>query len=73
MSAGTEVSDGLLLADSFLERNSWVPGVAAAVILFIVGTCITLYLRRRDKDSKHLDYRILSDTPIEPPRHVRRL
>ena len=33
MSAGTEVSDGLLLADSFLERNSWVPGVAAAVDL----------------------------------------
>ncbi|OCB37264.1 hypothetical protein A5676_18335 [Mycobacterium malmoense] len=53
-----------MLAASFLERNSWVPGVVVAVVLFLIGTGITLYLRRRDKDSKHLDYQILSDTPI---------
>lgn len=51
-----KVSDGLLLADSFLQRNSWMPGVVAAVVLFLIGTGITLYLRQRDRDSKHLDY-----------------
>jgi hypothetical protein len=52
------------MANGFIERNSWLPGVVVAVVLFIVGTAITLYLRQRDKDSKHLDYQILSDTPI---------
>lgn len=59
---------GVVLAASFLERNSWVPGVIVAVVLFIVGTGITLYLRRKDTDSKHLDYQILSDTPIVTSR-----
>jgi hypothetical protein len=61
----------VLLANGFIERNSWLPGVAAAVVLFIVGTGITLYLRQRDKDSKHLDYQILSDTPIVISRRKR--
>jgi hypothetical protein len=54
----------VLLAASFLERNSWLPGVVVAIVLFIIGTSVTLYLRRRDKDSKHLDYRIVSDIQI---------
>jgi hypothetical protein len=54
----------VLLADSFLERNSWFPGVVVAVLLFIIGTASTLYLRQRDKDAKHMDYRIIEDTPI---------
>lgn len=56
------------MADSFIERNEWAPDVLAAVVLFILGTCITLYFRRRDRDSKHLDYQVLSDTPIVTSR-----
>jgi hypothetical protein len=58
------VNPPVLLAASFLERNSWVPGVVVAVVLFIIGTGISFYWRRGDKESKHLDYQILSDTPI---------
>lgn len=54
----------MLTAESFIERNPWSPGVAAAVVLFLLGTGITLYLRFRDKQSKTLDYRIVSDIPI---------
>lgn len=50
---------------SFLQRNAWV----VPVLLFIFGTSFTLYLRRRDKDSKHLDYQILADTPILTSRN----
>lgn len=35
-----------------------------AIVLFIIGTGITLYLRQRDKDSKTLDYRVIDDIPI---------
>lgn len=63
------------MAESFIERNSWVPGVVAAFVLFIVGTGVTLFLRHRDKDSKHLDYRVISDTPIfsgsDRPNHLK--
>lgn len=52
------------MAESFIERNPWSPGVAAAVVLFVIGTGITLHLRFRDKQSKTLDYRIVSDIPI---------
>lgn len=54
----------MLLADGFVEHNPWAPGVMAAVVLFIVGTGITLYLRRRDKDSKTFDYRVVSNIAI---------
>lgn len=50
----------VLLANQFLDHNPWLPGVAVAVI----GIGLTSYWRQRDKDSKHLDYQILSDTPI---------
>lgn len=53
-----------LLSNSFLERNLWVPGVAVAVILFLVGVLINLILRQRDKESKTFDYRVASDLPI---------
>ncbi|CRZ18629.1 hypothetical protein [Mycolicibacterium neworleansense] len=63
------------MAESFIERNPWFPGVAVAVGLFILATCITLFLRHRDKDSKHLDYRVMSDTPIfsgsDRPHHLK--
>lgn len=63
------------MAESFIERNPWFPGVAVAVGLFILATCITLFLRHRDKDSKHLDYRVVSDTPIfsgsDRPNHLK--
>jgi hypothetical protein len=52
------------LAASFLERNSWVPGVAVAVVLFALTWLFNLILRRRDMASKTLDYRVLSDVPI---------
>lgn len=65
----------MLVAESFIERNPWFPGVAVAVGLFILATCITLFLRHRDKDSKHLDYRVVSDTPIfsgsDRPNHLK--
>jgi hypothetical protein len=54
----------VLLADSFLQRNSWLPGVISAVVLYIIGTSITLYFRQKDKASKTLDYRIIDDVPI---------
>jgi hypothetical protein len=49
---------------SFLQNNSWLPGVVVALALF----GFTLYFRRRDKDAKHLDYQIISDTPIVTSR-----
>jgi hypothetical protein len=52
------------LAASFLERNTWLPGVVVAIALFLITTGLGLYWRSRDRDSKHLDFRILSDTPI---------
>ncbi len=52
------------MGESFLERNSWLPGVVVAIVLFITGTAVTLYLRRRDKESKTFDYRVISDLPI---------
>jgi hypothetical protein len=67
-SVGVSVTFGPVLSAGFVERNSWVPGVVVAVVLFLIGTGITLYFRRRDKDSKHLDYQILSDTPIVTSR-----
>ncbi|WP_133054116.1 hypothetical protein [Mycobacteroides saopaulense] len=54
----------MLLAEDFVGRNPWVPGVVSAVVLFLVGTGITLYLRQRDKDSKTLDYRVVSNIAI---------
>jgi hypothetical protein len=54
----------VLLADSFLQRNSWAPGVAAAAVLFLFGVLINLVLRQRDKESKTFDYRVISDLPI---------
>ncbi|WP_139809753.1 hypothetical protein [Mycobacterium avium] len=62
------MGDGSLLADSFLSRNSWLPGVVVAVVLFLITTGLALHWRNRDKDSKHLDYQILSDTPIVTSR-----
>lgn len=56
--------ESVLLAANLLERNSWAPGVVVALVLF----GFSLYFRRRDKDSKHLDYRVLSDTPIVTSR-----
>ncbi len=55
---------GMILADGFIGRNPWLPGVVSAIVLFVIGTGITLYLRRRDKDSKTLDYRVVSNIPI---------
>ncbi|WP_143119639.1 hypothetical protein [Mycobacterium avium] len=63
-----KLGDGSLLADSFLSRNSWLSGVVVAVVLFLITTGLALHWRNRDKDSKHLDYQILSDTPIVTSR-----
>lgn len=54
----------MILADDFLQRNPWVPGVVAAVVLFLIATAINFYLRQRDKESKTFDYRVVSDIPI---------
>jgi hypothetical protein len=61
----------VLLANGFIERNSWVPGVVVAVVLFLITTGLALYWRTRDRDSKHLDYRVISDTPIVVSRRKR--
>lgn len=52
------------MAESFIERNSWAPGVIVAVVLFVIGTATTLYLRHRDKERKTLDYRTLSNVAV---------
>jgi hypothetical protein len=54
----------VLFAESFWERNA----VAMNAIMVFVGVAITLLFtwvwRLRDRQSKHLDYRIVSDIPI---------
>lgn len=50
----------MLLAESFLEHNSWVPGAAIA----IVGLLINWLWRRRDRKTKAFDYCVLSDVAI---------
>lgn len=56
--------DRVILADSFLQRNSWLPGVSVAIVLSIIATSITLYLRQKDEASKTLDYGVIDDVPI---------
>ncbi|WAJ43541.1 hypothetical protein OK015_20375 [Mycobacterium sp. Aquia_216] len=50
----------MVVANSFLEHNSWLPGVVVAVVLFVIGAI----QRHRDKQSKTFDYQIISDVPI---------
>jgi hypothetical protein len=54
----------VLLAESFLHANPWVPGVVVAVVLFLLGWVITLILRKRDRESKTFDFRPIADLPI---------
>jgi hypothetical protein len=52
------------MAQSFIQANPWVPGVAAAVVLFLLTWLINFILRQRDRASKTFDYRVIADTPI---------
>lgn len=54
----------VIFAESFLERNSWVPEVIGGALIALVSGLVGWYVRQREKDSKHLDYRISSDIPI---------
>jgi hypothetical protein len=54
----------VLIAESFIHRNNWLPGVIVAVVLFVLGTGFTVFLRYRDKVSKTLDYQMVSDLSL---------
>jgi hypothetical protein len=56
--------DNRMLADGFLEHNSWLPGVVVAVVLFALTWLINLKLRQRDRKSKTFDHCVLSDVAI---------
>src|SRR5262245_20388350 len=56
----------VLLADSFLERNGTVVQVLAAVLVGIVVLAIERYWHYRDKSTKTLDFRVISDVPLFP-------
>lgn len=52
------------LANSYLDQHTWLPGVVVALALGVSSIGLNLYFRHRDRDSKTLDYRVLSDSPI---------
>ncbi len=54
----------VLLAESWVERNPTSIGVIATAVVGIIGWLLLWYFREKDKNSKHLDYRIISDIPI---------
>jgi hypothetical protein len=54
----------MILADSFWERNSTVILLIATVAVSVIGWWLLWLWRQKDKDSKHLDYRVIEDIPI---------
>jgi hypothetical protein len=60
----------VIVADSIWQRNSTMVSAVVAVLILIIGLLITWIWRRRDKATKTLDYRVVSDIPIVT-RHDR--
>ena len=56
--------DGVLVADSFLERNGTLLQIIAALVIAIGGGLIGRYLHSRDKSTKTFDYAVISDLSI---------
>jgi hypothetical protein len=59
------LADSLMLADSYWQRNSTaISLLGALVIALVVGWLIPWLWRQRDRASKTLDYRLVSDIQI---------
>lgn len=59
----------VLLAESFLERNTTTVTLIATLTVGIVGWWLLWFFRAKDKETKHLDYRVIDDLPIFSSRH----
>jgi len=54
----------VLLAESWIERNSSVVNLIEMLAIGIIGWWLLWYFRGKDKYSKHLDYRVLDEVRI---------
>ena len=54
----------MLLAEGYLDRNSWITGIAVPVLVGIAVLAIERYWHRKERNTKTFDYRVISDIPI---------
>ena len=54
----------MLLAEGYLDRNSWIIGIAVPVLVGIAVLAIERYWHRKERNTKTFDYRVISDIPI---------
>jgi hypothetical protein len=54
----------VFLAESFLERNSWITGIVVPIAVGIAVLAIERFWHRKDRSTKTLDYRVIDDLPI---------
>jgi len=54
----------LAASEDFLDRNSWITGIAVPVLVGIAVLAIERYWHSRDRSAKTFDYCVISDLPI---------